>query len=247
MKKIGLTMLLLLLTFPIIAQDGKNGEGGDYAQYGDVFEITFSQEGQQELIQFEGSAGDWVYLSGDQVDAGSVIQINFEIRDSNGLRISFGNDAPFDSFALAQLPADGVYTAVMTYDTFGEAIYRVRLNQTLNLAEVESSQAIFQIDNPPDIFYIEVSSPGYYDFMLDRVITTDQPIELQVMSFERASGRTIARFSGEDIESWRVTLGLNPGVQYVLYIKSNVFSTAFLSDSAIWDYEYTVRLRASER
>jgi hypothetical protein len=105
--------------------------------YGETVNLTSNADGQQFFFQFEGVAGDLVYFTGVGEDAGGA-RFQYEIRDSVGRSVGVAEDFPIDAFTIAELPSDGLYTAVATSD----ASYSQTVDFTVQRTHFISADAV---------------------------------------------------------------------------------------------------------
>ena len=228
-------MVLLAFTGMATAQDDVIS-----ASYGETYTVTLPEEGQQRFLQFTGQAGEVVYVAGKSQETGST-GLLFEIRDSVGRQIGIVEDFPSSPYALAELPADGAYTAVVTADRSSDDPYTITLDQTGYLGQ-EPQAASFEVLGPAVVFGVKVPADGEYALRLARVDAGDLPVEMDVEDFTRDSGLTIIRFSGQEVEGLRLEINLKADTLYIVRVQSGLNSIAFLPDGADLRSEFTLTL-----
>lgn len=240
---LALFALLLMTAIPALAQgDPVPLDEPVKITLGEPVSVTFAEAQEQAFLQFEAAPGAIIYAAGTNPNPGQAPLV-FEIRDSVGRDISFASDEfPISPYTVAELPDGGNYTAVVTNDGFSGGTYTVVVDQTGFLSE-EPFTAIFEAQDPPVIYRLDVDEDARYNLILTRKEGGSLPIEFKIVDFtERTTGVNIIRFFGEDTDRWELTVNLKAENTYVAVLESGVFTTVFLEPGTDLTTQFNVVL-----
>lgn len=237
MRKIAILIFILLMItiVPISAQDDVI-----QAEFGEVYTRAFVESGEQLFLQFSAEAGDLIYVSGKAHDPGSSF-LEIHIRDSVGRDIGVYDDFPIDPYALAEIPADGNYVGVVTFDGPIEGDYSIGLDKTTFLS-MEAVTASFEPLQPSAFFAVKVESDNQYGIFLTRLEGDPIQMQVEVTGFENEYGRGLASFRGEEVEDFRLVLNLKANVLYVVRLNSGLSTTTFIPAGTDTRSEFSARL-----
>jgi hypothetical protein len=210
--------------------------------YGETVNLTSNADGQQFFFQFEGVAGDLVYFTGVGEDAGGA-RFLYEIRDSVGRSVGVTEDFPIDAFTIAELPSDGLYTAVATSD----ASYSQTVDFTVQRTHFISADAVnvsVTVEGAPQVLGMRVDQDGEYNLLIDRLDNGSLAFDLDIRDYSSGSGRRFIDFYGDKIQRWTTTVNLTTSAFYVVKLENGVSSLSSLQGGSPTS-DYAISLRAN--
>lgn len=236
LTRFSVVMMCLLVALPIFSQ-----EDVIQAEFGEVYTRSFAEKGEEVFLQFEAEAGDFIYISGKSDRAGSTALL-FEIRDNVGRVISYAETFPINPYAVAEIEADGMYTAVVTFDGVIAGNFQLVLDRT-KLLDGDMTTFDFEPLSPPTVYGIKVDTEGPYNLILTRQGGTPLAMEAEVKSFANQSGKRVATYYGEETLDLRIVLELDADILYTIRIGSPITTTVSLPESVDSQSIFDIRLQ----
>lgn len=213
-----IVFILMFIAIPVIAQDDEIIQ----AEYNTIYTVDYPSDGGQTFLQFEGKAGDVIYLLAGEMEVIFGAEIVLDLRDSVGRSIGTQYEYAFEPFVIAQLEADGVYTAVVTFTTDEPSPVEILIGKTKYIAE-EGATVTFTDKNFALMALVAVEESGVYDISYTRIEGDWSPSIILLDFSERFTERTLD-ISGVELVEWNVAVHLESDRVYVVLI-SNEFST----------------------
>lgn len=211
-------LTLMLIALPVMAQDDEIIQ----AQYNGIYTVDFAAGGGQAFLQFDGVEGDIVYLLAGEMEVIFGAEMVLDLRDSVGRSIGTQYEYGFEPFVIAQLEADGVYTAVVTFTADEPSPVEIVIGKSKYIAE-EGATATFGDSNFALLALVSVEESGVYDIIYTQVEGDLSPSIVLLDFSEMFTERTLD-ISGMNLVEWNVAVNLESDRNYVVLI-SNEFST----------------------
>lgn len=201
-------ILLSSLQMVTLAQDDL-----EQITYNEVLTRKFESKNEQFFASFTATAGDVVYLLAEY--EGFVIgSIELDIRDDVGRSIGTEQSYSLEDFVLAEIPADGQYTVVITAEE-AEVV-----NIWLGLSGKLNDGIDVQIKDDDDfmrIYLIDVPESGKYAITYERT-KGDLDVNFAINNFSARFTETVVDINGLNIDSWTIIVDLDKGDEYIAFV-----------------------------
>lgn len=206
-----LGILFLLLAMPVLAQDDII-----QAEYDAVSTVSFDAPGGQAFLQFTGSEGDVVYVLAGEAEIAFGTDLTLDLRDSVGRSIGMNEEYAFQPFIVAELPSDGHYVVVVTFEHDEAMDVEVLIGQTQSIGSEEIT-ITFGGDNFAQLLVLDFEESGMY---LLQMGTSDNQIlpTLVVANFSEFITERTVYVGGSELIAWGVGSNLNINGEYVVFI-----------------------------
>lgn len=203
-----IVVLFSFLEFTAAAQD--------LLDYDVNYTLIFTSVNLRHGVQFEGQADTVVSIYANNIDTGNKV-VSIEVRDAEDEIISFYGDYNTFSFAIAELPEDGLYTLILGVEEATEIEFMLRLSAFLN--DGIDISVITDTDTPM-IFPIRVEEEGDYTISYEH-------------EGDIGTGFTLLRYVNEEQERiltvngrssrWNSTIQLDSFSTYVAIVGTTIF------------------------
>lgn len=240
-RKIVIFGALLCLGFALLGQlPTAHAQEATPITYGEPASGNFTRPGEMRFT-FTGSAGDVIYIFPQATAAFAILEFDIALTDSSGDALgNLYNKERLRPVLLAELPADGTYTIVLTGNGTGEFSLLLQKTETL-LPDVQVTSTI----EPEGFHFYRIFSPQPLTIELEyqRVEGTFSP-ELRIEDFTQGIPREVAAVSGRVLQDARLRLVIDANVEYLVTISPKPFDIASILET-VTPLTYSLTVRAS--
>lgn len=203
-------LLLAILAFAVSAQDVP------LVTYDEVNTASLDEDALQFFAQFEGTTGDVVYLLAEWSEFSSA-DIEIDMRDSVGRTVGFRQEYAFNWFVIAELPADGLYTIVITGEEAGDVDYIVGKSGYLE----DGVEGYVDRESFDTLFLVRAEEDGNYTLSFSQ--EGGMGTEFRLITFSETFSENIILVNGTSFNEWSASIELNEGDTYVAFLGRNIF------------------------
>lgn len=183
-----------------------------------VYTHQFTGE-DQFFAQFEGTAGEVVYLLADYTDF-VIGDLVIDMRDSVGRTVGFKEEYVFEQFVVGEIPADGLYTIVIEPEENEESVDI--LVGTSGYLE-DGIQTILTRDGFQSFFLIRAEETQAYTLEAN-VIDGEMGLQISILTFSEFFTQPILQLSGGAFtQSLSGVTTLNAGDTYIGVLSRPLF------------------------
>lgn len=225
--KILLIFLLLFITTQAFSQDVP------LIPYNEEATAELTSDNLQYFAQFEGTAGDVVFLQAEYEDF-TIANIELDLRDSVGRTVGFREEYIFNPFVIAELPSDGLYTVVITAEEAGDINFIIGKSGYLE----DGVTATILEQGFQTLFLIRAEDSGDYIINYERT-DGDLGTDFALVTFSEFFTESLVQVSGTSLSQWSATVRVNEGDTYVVFLSRTLFGSGE-------EAEVTIQMQAAD-
>jgi hypothetical protein len=212
MKALVILITAILIALPIAAQ-----EDVPRLTYNESLPYAFEEAGEQFFAQFEGAEGDVVYFLARYTDF-VIGNLDVDLRDSVGRTVGFKEEYAFQNFVIAELPAAGLYTVVVTAEEPGAAEVVVGKSGYVN----NGVELAIERDGFQALAMVTIDSAGDYTLSMERV-EGEMGIDLTLVNFSEFFSENVVTIAGTNVGNVTADVQLEAGSTYLIVFDNNIF------------------------
>lgn len=192
--------------------------------YGEKSTLNFTPELTNLYLQFEGEAGELIYVVANEEDIIFGAELEIDLRDAVGRSVGYKGEHFFDPYIFAELPSSGVFTIAVAYTEADEAgDVTIFVDKTVNLSETKVTKRVND-DGLPVIFGIDETISGKFRLDLER-LDGDMNFEFAIYDNSGFIGYEVIGVNGAYLNQASLNFELSKPEEHIAILESSLFNS----------------------